>query len=100
MALTMTSTTSIFDLYVDGEPGRFNIKIEVDMTRDVNGTFLKDGNIFLSNLGFLSDLIAPYEAGIYELGCAEIHLIHKVNLGNSHIVVENPPFDYSLLTIE
>lgn len=83
-----------------GEPGRFNIKIEVDMTRDVNGTLLKDGNIFLSNLGFLSDLIAPYEAGIYELGCAEIHLIHKVNLGNSHIVVENPPFDYSLLTIE
>ena len=83
-----------------GEPGRFNIKIEVDMTRDTKGTLLKDGNVFLSNLGFLSDLIAPYEAGIYELGCAEFHLIHKVNLGNSHIVVDNPPFDYSLLTIE
>jgi len=83
-----------------GEPRRFNIKIEVDMTRDANGTLLKDGNVFLNNLVFLSDLIAPYEAGIYELGCAEIHLIHKVNLANNHIVVENPPFDYSLLTIE
>ena len=82
-----------------GEPEIFNIKVEVDMTRE-NGLLLKDGNVFLSNLGFLSDLIAPYEAGIYELGCAEIHLIHKVNLANKHIIVENPPFDYSLLTIE
>ena len=77
-----------------GEPGTFNIKVVVDMTRDVNK------NVFLSNLGFLSDLIDPYEVGIYELGCAEFHLIHKVNLGNSHIVVNNPPFDHSLLTIE
>ena len=83
-----------------GEPGRFNIKIEVDMTRDVNGTLSKDGNVFLHNLRFLSDLIAPCEPGIYELGCAEFHVITKVNLGNSHIVVNNPPFDYSLLTIE
>ena len=77
-----------------GEPGTFNIKVVVDMTRDINK------NVFLSNLGFLSDLIDPYEVGIYELGCAEFHLIHKVNLGNSHIVVNNPPFDHSLLTIE
>jgi hypothetical protein len=64
------------------------------MTKDV------DRSIFISNLGFLSDLIDPYEPGIYELGCAEFHLIHKVNLGNSHIVDNNPPFDHSLLTIE
>jgi GT2 family glycosyltransferase len=83
-----------------GKPGKFNIKIEIDMTRDSKGTLLKDGNVLLSNLGFLSDLIAPCEPGIYELGCAEFHVITKVNLGNSHIVVENPPFDHSLLTIE
>ena len=77
-----------------GEPKDFNVKVEVDMTKDINK------NTFLSNLGFLSDLIDPYEPGIYELGCAEFHLIRKVNLGNSHIVVNNPPFDHSLLTIE
>jgi len=57
-------------------------------------------NLFLSNLGFLSDLIAPYDPGVYELGCATFHVKNKVNLGNNRIVVENPPFDHSLLTIE
>lgn len=82
-----------------GEPENFNIKVEVDMTRQ-NGSLLKDGNLFLSNLGFLSDLIAPYDPGVYELGCATFHVKNKVNLGNNRIVVENPPFDHSLLTIE
>jgi GT2 family glycosyltransferase len=82
-----------------GEPENFNIKVEVDMTRQ-NGSLLKDGNLFLSNLAFLSDLIAPYDPGVYELGCATFHVKNKVNLGNNHIIVENPPFDHSLLTIE
>jgi hypothetical protein len=82
-----------------GEPDDFNIKVEVDMTRQ-NGSLLKDGNLFLSNLGFLSDLIAPYDPGVYELGCATFHVKNKLNLANNHIVVSNPPFDHSLLTIE
>jgi GT2 family glycosyltransferase len=83
-----------------GEPETFNIKVDVDMTRDTEGTLLKDENIFLSNLPFLSDIIDPYEPGTYELGCATFHVKNKVNLANSHIIVTNPPFDHSLLTIE
>lgn len=83
-----------------GEPETFNIKVDVDMTRDTNGTLLKDGNAFLGNLAFLSDIINPYEQGTYELGCATLHVKNKVNLANSHIIVTNPPFDHSLLTIE
>ena len=88
------------EIYQVGEPGSFNIKIEVDMTRDEKGTLLKDANLFLSNLTFLSNIVTPLEPGIYGLDCAEFHIIHKVDLASKHIVVENPPFDYSLLTIE
>jgi hypothetical protein len=77
-----------------GEPQDFNVKVEVDTTKNVSS------DMFLSNLGFLSDLIDPYEAGIYELGCAEFHVKNKVNLATSHIVVDNPSFDHSLLTVE
>ena len=83
-----------------GEPSDYNIKVEVDMNRDAGGILLKDGNVLLNNLQFLSDLIDPYEPGTYELGCATFHVKNKVNLANSHIVVDNPPFDHSLLTIE
>ena len=83
-----------------GEPGEFNIKVEVDMTRDDKGVLLKDGNIFLSNLNYLSDLIAPHDEGVYELGCVKFYVNKKVNVADRYIVVENPPFDYSLLTIE
>jgi hypothetical protein len=83
-----------------GEPSEYNIKVEVDMSRNASGGLLKDGNVLLSNLQFLSDLIHPYDSGVYELGCATFHVKNKVNLANSHIVVTNPPFDHSLLTIE
>lgn len=83
-----------------GEPQEFNVKVEVDMSRDEKGSPLKEFMPFLEYLQFLSDLIGPYEPGVYELGCATFHVKNKVNLANSHIVVKNPPFDYSLLTIE
>lgn len=83
-----------------GEPQDFNVKVEVDMSRNEHGTPNKNFLPFLEYLQFLSDLIVPYEPGVYELGCATFHVKNKVNLANSHIVVENPPFDYSLLTIE
>jgi GT2 family glycosyltransferase len=82
-----------------GKPSEFNIKLEVDMTRD-RGHLIKDGTLFLSNLALLSDLIAPYDAGVYELGCATFHIKEKVNIAGRYIVVDNPIFDYSLLTIE
>jgi len=83
-----------------GEPQDFNVKVEVDMSRDEKGSPLKSFIPFLDYLQFLSDLIDPYDPGVYELGCATFHVKNKVNLGNSHIVVDNPPFDHSLLTIE
>lgn len=83
-----------------GEPQDFNVKVEVDMSRDEKGFAVKNFIPFLDYLQFLSDLIDPYEPGKYELGCATFHVKNKVNLANNHIVVENPPFDYSLLTIE
>jgi GT2 family glycosyltransferase len=92
--------TNYDNIFCVGEPGNFNIKIEVDMTRDEKGTLLKDANLFLDNLMFLSNIASPLEPGIYGLDCAEFHIIHKVDLASKHIVVENPPFDYSLLTIE
>jgi len=83
-----------------GEPETFDIKVDVDMTRDAKGTLLKDGNVLLGNLAFLSDIIDPYEPGTYELGCATFYVKNKVNMAANSIIVENPPFDYSLLTIE
>lgn len=83
-----------------GEPQEFNVKVEVDMSRDEKGSPLKSFIPFLDYLQFLSDLIDPYDPGVYELECATFHVKNKVNLANNHIVVENPPFDHSLLTIE
>ena len=70
------------------------------MTRDEKGFLLKDANLLLDNLTFLSNITNSLEPGIYELGCAEFHVIHKVNLATSQITVENPPFDHSLLAIQ
>jgi GT2 family glycosyltransferase len=83
-----------------GEPQDFNVKVEVDMTRDEKGSPLKSLIPFLDYLQFLSDLIDPYDPGVYQLECATFHVKNKVNLAISHIIVNNPPFDYSLLTIE
>jgi GT2 family glycosyltransferase len=84
-----------YDILIQvGEPQDYNIKVEVDMTRDS----IKD--IFLSNISFLSDLINPYDPGVYELGCVTFHIKNKINIADNHTVVVNPPFDYTLLTIE
>lgn len=83
-----------------GEPEDFNIKVEVNMSRGEKGFPMKDFIPFVDYLAFLSDLIDPYDAGVYELGCATFHVKNKLNLANNHIVVSNPPFDHSLLTIE
>jgi GT2 family glycosyltransferase len=87
-------------IYQVGEPDDFNIKVEVDMRRDEKGSPLRDFIPFTQYLTFLSDLINPYDLGVYELGCATFHVKNKVNLANNHTIVDNPPFDYSLLTTE
>lgn len=83
-----------------GDPTDYNILVTVGIPRDEKGTLTEEASLFLQNLAFLSDIIEQNEPGTYQLGTATIHIKNKVNLANSRIVVENPPFDYSLLTIE
>lgn len=87
-------------LHQVGDPTDYNILVTVGIPRDEKGALTEEASLFLQNLAFLSDIIEQNEPGTYQLGVATIHIKNKVNLANSHIVVENPPFDYSLLTIE
>jgi hypothetical protein len=48
----------------------------------------------------LGDIIEPSEPGIYELGAARINVLNVVSLAQDQVVVQNPPFDINLLTIE
>ena len=87
-------------IYQVGEPTDYNIKLELDMRRDEKGSPLKNLLGFFTNITFLNDMIAPYEPGVYEFECAKFYAKNKVNVALSNTVVENPPFDYSLLIIE
>lgn len=83
-----------------GKPQEYNIKVTVDMTRTEGGASIKDPQFFLQNLPYLSDILMQEEPGTYDLGCATVHIKNKVNLAEANIIVNNPPFDHSLLTIE
>jgi GT2 family glycosyltransferase len=87
--------TNFESIYQVGEPINYNIKIEVNFT---NVDPSKDE--FLQNITRLGDILEASEPGIYELGSAKIELLNVVDLAQDQIVVTNPPFDYSLLTIE
>ena len=87
--------TDFESIYKVGEPTDFNIKIEVDFT---NIDPSKDE--FLQNVTRLGDILEGSEPGIYELGSAKIEVRNVVDITKNQIVVTNPPFDYSLLTIE
>jgi GT2 family glycosyltransferase len=87
--------TNFESIYQVGEPINYNIKIEVNFT---NVDPSKDE--FLQNITRLGDILEASEPGIYELGSAKIEIINVVDLAQDQIVVTNPPFDYSLLTIE
>jgi len=76
-----------------GVPHEFNIMVTVDTKK--NGS-----NYFFENINHLSDIIEDPEPGIYELGIATIEVRKVVNLADNQIVIDNPPFDYSLLNIE
>jgi GT2 family glycosyltransferase len=82
-------------IYKVGQPDDYNIKIEVSF-----GKVDPQQDPFLQNLTRISSIIEPYEPGIYELGSARIEVKNVVSLAPDQIVVKNPPFDMSLLTIE
>lgn len=88
-------TTNFQDIYRVGEPIDFNVKIEIDFT---NVDPAQDE--FIQNVTRLGDIIEAQEPGIYELGSAKIEIRNIVDLAKDQIIIHNPPFDYSLLTIE
>lgn len=83
------------EVYKLGEPENYNVKVEVNF-EGVDSS--KDP--FLQNLVNLSQIIESSEPGMYQLGCAKIDIQNVISLSQDQIKVENPPFDYSLLTIE
>lgn len=76
-----------------GEPIDYNIRVTLDISKP-------NPNHFFENINYLSDIIRDPEPGIYELGIATIDVVNVINLAENQIVVENPPFDYNLLSIE
>lgn len=88
------NTVDFNSIYNVGEPENYNIKVEVTFDGVDSNT-----DLFLKNLTNISDIIKPSEPGIYELGCAKIYVNRIVSTSEQKIRVENPPFDYSLLTI-
>ena len=82
-------------IYKVGQPEDYNIKIEVTF-----GKIDPQQDPFLQNLTRISSIIEPYEPGMYELGSARIEVRNVVSLAPDQIMVKNPPFDMSLLTIE
>jgi GT2 family glycosyltransferase len=89
------NTVDFEAIYKIGSPETYNIKIEVNFQ---NTDPSKDQ--FLQNLTSISSILEPNEPGIYQLGCAKIDIQNHVRTSQDQIKVQNPPFDYSLLTIE
>jgi hypothetical protein len=88
------NTVDFSSIYQVGKPESYNIKVEVTFDGvDSNN------DLFLKNLTNISAIIKPSEPGNYELGCAKIFVNRVVSTSQQKIKVENPPFDYSLLTI-
>jgi GT2 family glycosyltransferase len=82
-------------IYKVGRPDDYNIKVEANFS-GIN----PQQDPFLQNLTRISSIVEPYEPGVYELGSAKIDVKNVVNLAPDQIVVKNPPFDMTLLTIE
>ena len=82
-------------IYKVGRPEDYNIKVEADFS-GIN----PQQDPFLQNLTRISSIIEPYEPGVYELGSAKIEVKNVISLAPDQIVVKNPPFDMTLLTIE
>jgi GT2 family glycosyltransferase len=87
--------TNFEQIYNIGTTEDYNIKVEVDFT-NIDPT--KDE--FLQNITRLYDIVVESEPGIYQLGSAKIDIRNIINLASDQIQVQNPPFDYTLLTIE
>ena len=76
-----------------GTPKDYKIKVTIDTAKLITSSVFE-------NLPYLSDILLKVEPGTYTFSCFEFEVVEVVNLAEKQIVVTNPAFDYSLLTIE
>lgn len=88
------NTIDYDSIYQVGSPSEYNIKIEID------GKHVRMDDVFMKFANKLHEIVKAYEPGIYELGCAVIHINRLLNQSANNIYINNPEFDYSLLDIE
>lgn len=87
--------TNFEQIYNVGTTQDYNIKVEVDFSNVDPAT-----DEFIQNVTRLYEIVAESEPGIYQLGSAKIEIRNIINVASDQIQVQNPPFDYTLLTIE
>lgn len=75
-----------------GEPTEYSVKVEIDFSK------IQNGNTFLTNLQNLYVMLKDCEPGEYELDGVLVS-VHRIDVLPVNIRVENPQFDYSLLTV-
>lgn len=80
------------EIFVVGEPQTYDIKVVIDFQK------ISAGNQFLSSLTNLYTLLYNTEPGVYELDNVQI-FINNIRTIDVPLVVQNPPFDYTLLKV-
>lgn len=75
-----------------GEPSEYSIKVTIDFSK-IHGK-----SAFIRMLPHMYDMMKDYDAGEYEIDGILIS-IREIKILPAEICVENPPFDYTLLTI-
>jgi hypothetical protein len=85
-------TDDLNEIFKVGVPTEYNILVEMDFS------ILKSPNSFIDNRYYLYELLSDYEPGVYELDGIRIH-INTIKILEPQIKVQNPKFDYTLLTI-
>jgi hypothetical protein len=73
-----------------GTPETFSIKITLDFNESID--------TFFSAVGNLTDAFVNASAGTYEFAGTEV-IINEIKSNIPSISANNPPFDYSVLTV-
>ena len=85
-------TENFEEVFKVGEPTQFDVKITLDFEKS------KSFDTFYSTLGNLTDLLMNAEIGSYDLDGVNI-IVNKVGPEEPSVSANNPPFDYTVLTI-
>jgi hypothetical protein len=78
------------DIFNVGTPETFSIKITLDFNESID--------TFFSAVGNLTDAFVNASAGTYEFAGTEV-IINEIKSNIPSISANNPPFDYSVLTV-